>query len=70
VSHHLDSPASRRDPRLNVTDIYAFDGDGSRSSTSPPAPSSRPGASRRNPRRRWASATSLHIPPPAPLPGA
>jgi hypothetical protein len=28
VSHHLDSPASRRDPRLNVTDIYAFDGDG------------------------------------------
>jgi hypothetical protein len=28
VSHHLDSPASRRDPRLNVTDLYAFDGDG------------------------------------------
>jgi hypothetical protein len=28
VSHHLDSPASRRDPRLNVTDVYAFDGDG------------------------------------------
>jgi hypothetical protein len=27
VSHHLDSPASRRDPRLNVTDVYAFDGD-------------------------------------------
>ena len=27
MSHHLDSPASRRDPRLNVTDIYAFDGD-------------------------------------------
>jgi hypothetical protein len=27
VSHHLDSPASRRDPRLNVTDLYAFDGD-------------------------------------------
>jgi hypothetical protein len=26
VSHHLDSPASRRDPRLNVTDVYAFDG--------------------------------------------
>jgi Domain of unknown function (DUF4331) len=25
VSHHLDSPASRRDPRLNVTDMYAFD---------------------------------------------
>jgi hypothetical protein len=25
VSHHLDSPASRRDPRLNVTDLYAFD---------------------------------------------
>jgi Domain of unknown function (DUF4331) len=25
VSHHLDSPASRRDPRLNVTDVYAFD---------------------------------------------
>ena len=28
MSHHLDSPASRRDPRLNVTDVYAFDGDG------------------------------------------
>jgi hypothetical protein len=28
VSHHLDSQASRRDPRLNVTDVYAFDGDG------------------------------------------
>jgi hypothetical protein len=28
VSHHLDSPASRRDPRLNVTDLYAFDSDG------------------------------------------
>jgi hypothetical protein len=28
VSHHLDSPASRRDPRLNVTDVYAFDSDG------------------------------------------
>jgi hypothetical protein len=27
MSHHLDSPASRRDPRLNVTDLYAFDGD-------------------------------------------
>jgi Domain of unknown function (DUF4331) len=27
VSHHLDSPTSRRDPRLNVTDVYAFDGD-------------------------------------------
>jgi hypothetical protein len=27
VSHHLDSPASRRDPRLNVTDVYAFGGD-------------------------------------------
>ena len=28
MSHHLDSPASRRDPRLNVTDVYAFHGDG------------------------------------------
>ena len=28
MSHHLDSPASRRDARLNVTDVYAFDGDG------------------------------------------
>ena len=28
MSHHLDSPMSRRDPRLNVTDVYAFDGDG------------------------------------------
>jgi hypothetical protein len=26
MSHHLDSPASRRDPRLNVTDLYLFDG--------------------------------------------
>ena len=26
MSHHLDSPASRRDPRLNVTDVYVFDG--------------------------------------------
>ena len=25
MSHHLDSPVSRRDPRLNVTDVYAFD---------------------------------------------
>ena len=28
MSHHLDSPASRRDSRLNLTDLYAFDGDG------------------------------------------
>jgi hypothetical protein len=28
VSHHLDSPASRRDPRLNLTDTYVFDGEG------------------------------------------
>jgi Domain of unknown function (DUF4331) len=27
VSHHLDSPDSRRDPRLNVTDMYVFDSD-------------------------------------------
>jgi Domain of unknown function (DUF4331) len=27
MSHHLDSPASRQDPRLNTTDLYAFDGD-------------------------------------------
>ena len=27
VSHHLDSPTSRRDSRLNITDLYAFDGD-------------------------------------------
>jgi len=26
VSHHLDSPASRQDPRLNLTDLYLFDG--------------------------------------------
>ena len=26
MSHHLDSPASRADPRLNVTDTYVFDG--------------------------------------------
>ncbi len=29
MSHHLDSPTSRRDPRLNVTDVYVFDGDSS-----------------------------------------
>jgi hypothetical protein len=27
VSHHLDSPASRRDSRLNVTDLYVFNGE-------------------------------------------
>jgi uncharacterized protein DUF4331 len=27
MSHHLDSPASRQDPRLNVTDMYLFDGE-------------------------------------------
>ncbi|WP_433025797.1 DUF4331 family protein [Actinomycetospora sp. CA-053990] len=27
MSHHLDSPASRRDPRLNLPDLYVFDGD-------------------------------------------
>ena len=26
MSHHLDSPTSRKDPRLNVTDAYLFDG--------------------------------------------
>lgn len=26
MSHHLDSPASRQDPRLNLTDAYVFDG--------------------------------------------
>ncbi len=25
MSHHLDSPASRQDPRLNLTDLYVFD---------------------------------------------
>ncbi|EXG82054.1 DUF4331 family protein [Cryptosporangium arvum] len=25
MSHHLDSPLSRRDPRLNITDQYLFD---------------------------------------------
>ena len=25
MSHHLDSPTSRRDPRLNLTDLYVFD---------------------------------------------
>ncbi|MCL1869149.1 MAG: DUF4331 domain-containing protein [Promicromonosporaceae bacterium] len=28
MSHHLDSPASRQDPRLNLTDLYVFDRDG------------------------------------------
>ena len=27
MSHHLDSPTSRRDPRLNLTDLYVFDGE-------------------------------------------
>jgi hypothetical protein len=27
MSHHLDSPESRRDPRLNLTDQYLFDAD-------------------------------------------
>lgn len=27
MSHHLDSPASRRDPRLNLTDLYVFGGE-------------------------------------------
>jgi hypothetical protein len=27
MSHHLDSPSSRRDPRLNLTDMYVFDGE-------------------------------------------
>ncbi len=27
MSHHLDSPASRQDPRLNLTDLYVFDGE-------------------------------------------
>lgn len=28
MSHHLDSPLARQDPRLNVTDNYVFDADG------------------------------------------
>ncbi len=27
MSHHLDSPTSRQDPRLNLTDMYVFDGE-------------------------------------------
>ena len=27
MSHHLDSPSSRKDPRLSLTDVYAFDGE-------------------------------------------
>jgi Domain of unknown function (DUF4331) len=27
MSHHLDSPTSRKDPRLNLTDMYVFDGE-------------------------------------------
>src|ERR1700759_1960919 len=26
MSHHLDSPLARQDPRLNITDFYVFDG--------------------------------------------
>ncbi|WP_406841503.1 DUF4331 family protein (plasmid) [Streptomyces sp. AHU1] len=29
MSHHLDSPQARQDPRLNITDQYLFDADGS-----------------------------------------
>jgi len=25
MSHHLDSPLARQDPRLNITDQYVFD---------------------------------------------
>lgn len=25
MSHHLDSPLARKDPRLNITDHYVFD---------------------------------------------
>lgn len=28
MSHHLDSPLSRQDPRLNLTDLYVFKSDG------------------------------------------
>ena len=28
MSHHLDSPLARQDPRLNITDLYVFDYDG------------------------------------------
>ncbi|WP_027345025.1 DUF4331 family protein [Hamadaea tsunoensis] len=28
MSHHLDSPLARQDPRLNITDQYVFDADG------------------------------------------
>jgi len=28
MSHHLDSPLARQDPRLNITDNYLFDADG------------------------------------------
>ncbi|GAA4261010.1 DUF4331 family protein [Dactylosporangium darangshiense] len=28
MSHHLDSPQARQDPRLNITDQYLFDADG------------------------------------------
>jgi hypothetical protein len=28
MSHHLDSPLARQDPRLNITDQYLFDADG------------------------------------------
>ena len=27
MSHHLDSPTSRKDGRLNITDLYVFDGE-------------------------------------------
>ncbi|KRD06996.1 hypothetical protein ASE48_13790 [Mycobacterium sp. Root265] len=28
MSHHLDSPTARQDVRLDITDLYVFDGDG------------------------------------------
>lgn len=27
MSHHLDSPEARSDPRLNITDLYVFPGE-------------------------------------------
>ncbi|MEO5875941.1 MAG: DUF4331 family protein, partial [Streptosporangiaceae bacterium] len=27
MSHHLDSPAARQDPRLDITDLYVFRGE-------------------------------------------
>ncbi len=37
MSHHLDSPIARQDPRLDVTDLYVFRGERGTVSATPEA---------------------------------